>query len=83
MAPSLAVAVGFVVVGTVLVAVLGAVERPEKTTFVAGVAVLAAGPILVGGVGFPELLGGFVSLVGVVAVVASTVPLLRQSPTTS
>lgn len=83
MANLVAVGFGFLCMGVVLAMVFGAVERREKTVFVAGVVLLAAGPTLVGTVSAPELLGGLVALVGFLAIASSTVPLLRQSATTA
>lgn len=83
MANTLAVALGFLIIGLVLVAVLGAVERREKYAFVAGVALLLAGPVLTGGMAVSSAVGGIVALGGFLLVVASTVPLLGRQPTTS
>lgn len=80
---TLAIAFGFAVIGLVLASVLGAVERREKFLFVAGVVLLVVGPILVGSLSLSAVLGGIVALVGFLAIVGSTVPLLRQSPTVS
>lgn len=79
----LAIAFGFLTIGLVLIAVLGAVKRREKFVFVPGVVLLVGGPILVGSLSIPETIGGVVALVGFLAILASTVPLLRQSPTVS
>lgn len=78
MANTLAVGFGFVIIGVVLLAVLGAVERREKFAFVAGVVLLIAGPILVGSRAVSATIGGGIALIGVLAIVAGTVPLLRQ-----
>lgn len=81
MTGGLAPAVGLVGVAVVLATVLGAVDRSERFVFVAGVVVLGLGPILVASGSISAPLGGAVALVGFLAIVASTVPLLRQSPT--
>lgn len=83
MANTLAVAFGFVVIGLVLLSVLGAVKRREKFVFVVGLILLVAGPGLVGNFSLPATIGKAVSSVGFLVIVASTIPLLRQSPTTS
>lgn len=83
MANTLATAFGFLIIGIVLLTVLGAVEYRGKFAFVGGVVLLAAGPILVGSLSVPATLGGIITLIGFLAIVASTVPLLRQSPTIS
>lgn len=82
MTHTLAAAFGAAIVGIVLVAVLGAVERREKFAFVAGVGLFVGGTILAGG---PSLsaAGGGIALVGILLIVASTVPLLREPPTTT
>lgn len=83
MASTLAITFGFVIIGVVLAAVLGAVERREKFPFVAGIVLIAGGPILAGSLSLPAAVGGVVAFVGFLAVAGSTVPLLRQSPRTS
>lgn len=80
MADPLAVGVGAVVVVGTLLAVVGAVERRERYAFVLGVVALAAGAVLVDGGGLPVVLGRGLAVLGFLAIVASTVPLLRQSP---
>lgn len=83
MVNTLGVIFGFATITLVLGAVLGVVEGQERYPFVAGVVLLALGPVLATAIDIPELLSGLVAVSGVVAIVVSTVPLLRQSPTTS
>lgn len=63
-----------------LASVLGAVDRRERFAFVPGVLLIVAGPALVALVSVPGAVGGVIALIGVVVVVGSTVPLLRESP---
>lgn len=76
MASQLLVVAALLLILVILASVLGAVERRERFVFVPGVALFvvahAAGQS-------PETLGVLLALVGLVAVVASTVPLLRES----
>lgn len=75
-------AVGFGVASVVIMwgAVLGAVERREKFVFASGIVLILLGPALVAGGSLPEAAGSLIAALGVLAVVASTVPLLRGSP---
>lgn len=75
----LSIAFGALVVAGTLLAVLGAVERTERYTFVLGVLAVAAGPVLADG-GLTVLLGRVLAVVGFLAILESTLPLLRQSP---
>lgn len=73
---------GLVVGGTlalvvvILVSILGAIDRRERTWFVAGIAVF-----ILAHVGFTggTALGAVLAVVGLVVASASTVPLLRHS----
>lgn len=70
----------FVALLLVLGAVLEVLDARERYWFVAGVVLVAGGTGLLTVLPLPPLLGGLLALVGVLAIVASTVPLLRQSP---
>ncbi len=83
MVNTIGVLFGFVVIGLVLLAVLGAVERREKYLFVAGVALVLLGPGTVASLDAPVTAGGVLAVVGFLACLGSTVPLLAQSPTTA
>jgi hypothetical protein len=76
MASQLVVAASLALVVVILASILGAVDRRERYWFVGGVALFivahAAGPGL-------EPVAAILAVVGVVAVVAATVPLLRHS----
>lgn len=67
---------GLILVGVILLSILGTVHRREKFAFVGGIVLLIAGQTL--GVGSAAI-GGVIGFVGIVLVVGSTVPLLRQS----
>lgn len=75
MASQLVIAASLVLIVVILASVLGAVERRERVWFVLGVALFivahAAFPA-------PETVAFLLALAGIVAVIASTVPLLRQ-----
>ena len=77
------VTLGTAIILIVLATVLETVERREKFPFVSGVALIVLGSGLAGLGVIPAVPGGYLALVGVVLVLWSTVPLLRQSPTTS
>lgn len=65
-----------VLVVVILASILGAVERRERVAFVAGVALFIVAHLLGSGV---ETLGAALSVIGILVVLWSTVPLLRQS----
>ena len=67
----------------VLASVLKTVTRNEKYWFVAGVVLVIAATDLGTAAGLPASLGGLLALAGLLAILASTIPLLRQSPATS
>lgn len=75
MASQLVVAASLALVLVILASILGAVERRERFWFVGGVALFIVAHV----VGSPESASAVLAVVGIVAVVASTVPLLRQS----
>lgn len=82
MASSLVIGFAFALMGVLLLSVLGAVHRREKQAFVVGILLITAGQSLAGGTGSGATVGGIAALFGAIAVVAATVPLLRQSATT-
>lgn len=82
MATSLVVVAAFALMGVLLLAVLGAVHRREKQAFVVGILLITVAESLAGGTGSGTVVAGIAALIGVVAVIASTIPLLRQSATT-
>lgn len=83
MAVTTPVTVGFVMIAILLLSVLGAVHRLERLAFVGGVILVSIGSAL-GGVEIGSVaVGGIIAAIGFLTVVASTIPLLRQSPTTS
>lgn len=83
MASALVTGAAFVAIVVILASVLETVERREKFSFVAGVALIIVGPGLVTLVALPEIVGGGIAFIGLVMVVASTGPLLFESrPTT-
>lgn len=76
MASQLVVVVSLVLMLVILVSVLGAVERRERFVFVLGVALFVVAHTAVRN---PENVSILLALAGLIAVLASTVPLLRQS----
>lgn len=67
---------GFAVFAVMLGAVYGSVKRPEKRWYVVGVALVLVGLTFLSS---PAVLGKLVVVGGVAVVLASTVPMLRQS----
>ncbi len=66
---------GFATFALLLVAVYGSVERRERVGYVLGVALVLVGLTFLS---TPAVLGKIVVLAGIVAVLASAVPLLRE-----
>lgn len=58
----------------ILASILGAVHGRERFAYVGGVALF----VLVHVAGAPDALGATVAVIGIAAVLASTIPLLRQ-----
>lgn len=79
----LAAGLGLVLVLVLLLSVLGAVERRERVWFVVGVLLLVVGTSLAAGGSLAGALGAAMAVGGFVAIAASVVPLVRQSPTTA
>lgn len=75
MANEILIGFGFLAMAVMLGSVLGTVERRERFSFVAGVVLVGVGLTL----SEPAALGAGIALVGLVAILGSTVPLLRQS----
>lgn len=73
MANGLVVGLAFAAMLVMGASVLGTVDRRERFVFVAGVAL-----VLLGLTFLPGPAGGALAFLGFVAVVASTVPLLRE-----
>lgn len=73
MATELVVGLAFATMLVLAASVIGTVERRERFAFVAGVALVLLGLSVLRGTA-----GGAVAFLGFVAVVASTVPLLRE-----
>lgn len=73
MANDLVVGLGFAVVLVLVASVLGTVERRERFAFVPGVVLVVLGLTFLSG---PA--AGAVALVGLAAVLASTVPMLLE-----
>lgn len=80
MATHLVGTVMFVAVLVILAAILFVVDRRERFPFVGGVVLLTAGTGLLTVVPLPPVVGGVLSVLGVLAILWSLVPLLRQSP---
>lgn len=74
MASDLLLGASLALVLIILASILGAVKRRERFAFVAGVALF----VLAHAVAPPETIGLLVAVAGIVLVLASTVPLLRQ-----
>lgn len=76
MASALTIWLSLVLVVVILSSILGAVKRRERLPFVAGVALFIVAHILDTGV---EAIGAALALIGVIVMLSSTVPLLRES----
>lgn len=73
MATDLVVGIGWAAMVVLAVSVLGTVHRRERLLFVPGVLLVVLAMTFLGGVA-----AGAVALVGLAAVFASTVPMLRE-----
>lgn len=75
MASQLVIMASLALIVVILASILGAVKRRERVWFVLGVALFI---VVHAAVPAPETVAILLALAGIVAVVASTVPLLRQ-----
>lgn len=74
MASQLIIATSLALIVVILASVLGAVERRERVWFVLGIALFIVAHTLPGA----EIIAMVLAVAGLVAAVASTIPLLRQ-----